>query len=152
MQLYKNVEVTTRPGKYKDFDSLFNKYISIKNKYRGIRFTEISDVIGFRIKFKNLSDLIDYTLDISSNTDFNIFRLKKYLGTNSPYQGINFFISDGVVNYEVQCVLDDIQNITDIQHDILYKSIQKLPNNDKKSVVKLAKIAILLTINKMIEI
>jgi len=136
----KNGEIKARPARYKELKRSISKYLSWKEGDDSVDFLDIDDLLGFRATFDSVDEMIEFMLNVLS--EHNSYRIARYVGTTEAYQGINAKMNyEGRVNYELQSVVDIVQVVTDIQHDILYKSLIKIDSTttDKvRLVIKLA--------------
>lgn len=145
-------EIKYRPTKYKDTERAIDKFLKNVDDPNDPTqdFLDLTDLMGFRAVFDEVEPVIDFTLGIVRNKDNYVFKLKKYLGKGSAYQGINMNINyDGKFNYEMQAVLDKVQIATDLNHDIFYKKIIEINDKEKKAVVMLVQICLALLLDDL---
>jgi uncharacterized protein (UPF0335 family) len=131
-----------RPTKYKNFDRAYEKYMKDVEEDPNINdFLDLGDIMGFRGRFDNLDGVINFVVNTIENTDYYIFKLKSYVGSGTPYQGINMNMNyEGEVNFECQSVMDQVQIATDLNHDIFYKKMMKVNAEEKKAVAMMVQI------------
>jgi uncharacterized protein (UPF0335 family) len=131
-----------RPTKYKNFERAYEKYmIDVKDDPKVNDFLDLGDIMGFRGRFDNLDGVINFVINTIENTDYYVFKLKSYVGSGTPYQGVNMNMNyDGEVNFECQSVMDQVQIATDLNHDIFYKKMMKVNSGEKKAVAMMVQI------------
>lgn len=137
-------EFIYRPTKFKNRDRAIVKYFENKADKDGqYDFLELTDLLGFRGRFDNIDDVIEFAIMIIEDTDYNVFKLNNYVGKGIAYQGININLNyEGLFNFEVQSVTDTVQVATDINHDVLYKELMKVSSEEKMAIAMLVQISL----------
>lgn len=143
-----NADFKYRATKFKELDRVIIKYIKKKKKDSKIDFLDLDDVLGYRAAFDSVDEMFEYMINVLKK-DY-AYRIQRYVGTTQAYQGVNAKINyAGRINYELQTVVDISQVVTDIQHDILYKSLIKINKNTKDKVLLLIKLALGIIFHQM---
>ena len=142
----------SRPGRFKDPGRAADKFVEKLQKGEYQDFLDLTDIMGFRGVFKDVYAAIDYANEIVKTRDNHVFKIESYLGKGSPYQGVNLNINyQGSFNYEAQSVIDKIQIGTDLNHDIIYKEIIKVSQEEKEAVMMLVQIGMGMIFEEMFD-
>lgn len=138
-----NGDVVYRDGRYKNPDRAVVKYLESKKGKKGGDFLDLSDILGFRGRFDSVEDCIDFSVRVIKDKKESMFKVASYIGSGTAYQGVNLnFNHDGLFNYEVQSVFDFVQVGTDMNHDIIYKKLMKVSDEETRAVKMLVQICL----------
>jgi hypothetical protein len=136
-------DIRYRPDKFKTLKSARDKFIEGVQGGDYVEMLDLVDYMGFRAVFDDIKLVVDFALKIVKDPDNYVFKMSRYIGKGSAYQGVNMAINyEGKFNYEVQSVIDKVQVATDLNHDVFYKKLMEITDEEKDAVLRLVQISL----------